>query len=236
MNTAFQWREAMVGETGTLSDQETTTSTAVFSRSFVLPFLAFAIIAAVLLLLGRNEYPELHTMLDTAMFFLSVVLAALLWDIGRRLDRGFPVWLAASFAVTAFFEFLHVTATIEWWDDLLPVLALPTWLRPTTWSPSAYILPVGIALAIRRLNLGERPMPYFTPGLVLRGAASFAVFQLTPASMQIALGINRPALLGVPIFWAVVAWAAWRARGTERTLPPIAAMALMLVFGNTAFL
>src|SRR4051812_26752532 len=98
----------MVGETGTLSGEEVAVGQGRFSRSLVLPFLAFILIAAVLLMLGRREYPELHTMLDTAMLFMSVVLASLLWEIGRRLDRGFPLWLAASFAVTGFFEFLHV--------------------------------------------------------------------------------------------------------------------------------
>jgi signal transduction histidine kinase/ActR/RegA family two-component response regulator len=226
----------MVGETGTLSGQETTTSTAVFARSFAVPFLAFVLISAVLLVLGRHEYPELHTMLDTAMFFMSVVLATLLWDIGRRLDRGFPVWLAASFAVTGFFEFLHVTATIEWWGDILPMLALPDWLRPTTWSPSAYLLPIGIALAVRRLNHGERPMPHFLPGLILLGGVLFAVFQIIPANTPVALGILRPALIGVPILWAAIAWTTWRTRDVERKLPPIAAMALILAVGNTVFL
>ncbi|WP_395017188.1 ATP-binding protein [Dongia sp.] len=228
----------MVGESGTLSSrQEAGTGAALFSRSFALPFLAFIVISAILFGLGRHEYPELHTMLDTGMFFLSVVLSALLLDIGRRLERGFPTWLAASFAVTALFEFLHVTATIEWWDDLLPVLSLPDWLRPTTWSPSGYILPIGIGLAIWRLQRGERPMPFFLPGLLLIGVCLFAVFQLFPANLAWSpLGMTRPAQVGIPVLWAIVALAAWRSRNLERKLAPIAAMALILLCGNLAFL
>ncbi|MDQ7246472.1 ATP-binding protein [Dongia sedimenti] len=227
----------MVGEIDRLNGQETKSGTAVFSRSFVLPFLVFVVVATILLVLGRHEYPELHTMLDTGMFFLSVVLAALLLDIGRRIERGFPLWLAASFAVAATFEFLHVTATIEWWDDILPLLALPNWLRPTTWSPSAYLLPIGIGLAIWRLLRGERPMPWFLPGLALLGAVLYAVFQYIPVNLPgIPLGITRPAQIGVPMLWAGIAWVAWRMRDLERKLPPIAAMALILAVGNTAFL
>src|SRR3954471_4342734 len=225
----------MVGETGTLSGHPAT-STALFSRSLVLPFLAFILTAAILLVLGRHEYPELHTMLDTAMFLISAVLASLLWEIGRRLDRGFPIWLAASFAVSGFFEFLHVTATIEWWDDILPMLALPSWLRPTSWSPSAYILPIGIGLAIWRLVRGERPMPFFLPGLILLGVLSFALFQLVPPYTAAPFGITRATLIGVPVLWAIVGWAALRTRDAERKLPPIAAMALILALGNAAFL
>jgi hypothetical protein len=227
----------MVGETGTLSGQETAAGPVLFSRSFSLPFLTFIVISAILIGLGRQEYPELHTMLDTGMFFLSAMLAALLWDIGRRLERGFPTWLAASFAVTALFEFLHVTATIEWWDDLLPVLSLLDWLRPTTWSPSGYILPIGIGLAMWRLHRGERPTPLFLPGLLLLGVILFAAFQFVPADLAFApLGISRPAQVGIPLLWATVAWTAWRMRSAERKLVPLAAMALILTCGNTAFL
>ncbi|GAB2176411.1 hybrid sensor histidine kinase/response regulator [Dongia sp. agr-C8] len=227
----------MVGESEALSGRDTGSGTALFSRSFALPFLAFVVISAVLLGLGRNEYPELHTMLDTGMFFLSAVLSVLLWDIGRRLERGFPGWLAAAFAATALFELFHVSATIEWWDDLVPVLLLPDWLRPTTWSPSGYILPIGISLAMWRLQRGERPMPYFLPGLLLLGMMLFAAFQLVPANVSFnPLGITRPAQIGIPALWAIVMLVAWRMRDLERKLTPIAAMALILLCGNTVFL
>lgn len=227
----------MVGDSGALSRRETEAGATMLSPFFTLPFLAFAAISAILLWLGHHQYPELHTILDTGMFFMSVVLSALLLDIGRRLERGFPIWLAASFAATALFEFLHVTATIEWWDNLLPVLSLPGWLRPTTWSPSAYILPIGIILAMWRLHRGESPMPYFLPGLLLLGAALFAVFQLLPPGVDFKpLGMTRAAVAGVPLLWAVVAVVAWRIRRAERKLAPIAAMAVILFFGNIAYL
>jgi signal transduction histidine kinase/CheY-like chemotaxis protein len=227
----------MVGDSGALSRRETEAGATMLSPSFTLPFLAFAAISAILLGLGRREYPELHTILDTGMFFLSVVLSVLLLGIGRRLQRGFPIWLAASFAATALFEFFHVTATIEWWDDLLPVFSLPDWLRPTTWSPSGHILPVGITLAMWRLQRGEAPMPYFLPGLLLLGAVLFASFQLLPAGVAFApLGMTRAAQAGIPLLWAIVAVVAWRIRRAERKLAPVAAMAFILFFGNLAFL
>jgi signal transduction histidine kinase/ActR/RegA family two-component response regulator len=227
----------MVVDSGALSRRETEAGEAMLSPFFTLPFLAFAAISAILLWLGQHEYPELHTILDTGMFFMSVVLSALLLDIGRRLQRGFPIWLAASFAATALFEFFHVIATIEWWDDLLPVLSLPEWLRPTTWSPSGYVLPIGIILAMWRLQRGETPMPYFLPALVLLGAALFAIFQRLPPGVDFApLGMTRAAQAGIPLLWAIVAVVAWRIRRTERKLPPIAAMAVILFFGNIAYL
>jgi hypothetical protein len=93
----------MVGETSSLSAREPTAGATPFSRSFVPPLIAFVVLTALLLGLSRNDYPELHTMLDTGMFLMSVVLTSLLWEIGRRLDRGFPIWMAGAFGITAVF-------------------------------------------------------------------------------------------------------------------------------------
>jgi signal transduction histidine kinase/ActR/RegA family two-component response regulator len=226
----------MVGETSTLSAQGAATSTANSIRHFVPPIVAFAALAFLLLLLGRHEYPELHTMLDTGMFVISVVLTASLWEMGQRIGRGFPIWVAASFGVTAALECLHVTATIEWWDSLLPVLSLPAWLRPTTWSPSAYILPLGIGIAIWRLVRGEHPLPLFAPILVLLSVAMFALFQYVPPIDPADTGITRPVLVGVPLLWVAVGWAAWRWREHERKLIPIVVMAAIMACGNVPVL
>ena len=226
----------MVGQTDSLSVGEVRVG-APAASTFVLPLIAFVVIATILVLIGRHEYPELHTMLDTGMFLMSVVLASLLWQIGRRLKRGFPFWLAASFAVTAALEFFHVTATIDWWNDILPMVALPNWLRPTTWSPSAYVLPIGIGAAIWRLQRGERPMPFFLPALILLAVLLFLAFQSVAANNAPGIfGTTRPQLIGVPLLWALVGYIAWRWRDLERKLLPIAVMAAMMVCGNTALL
>jgi signal transduction histidine kinase/ActR/RegA family two-component response regulator len=226
----------MVGETSTLSGHRSAPDSSTTTRDLVLPLLAFAALAGLLLALGRHEYPELHTMLDTGAFLMSVVLAASLWEAGQRLERGFPIWLAASFGITGAVEFLHVTATIEWWADLLPMLSLPTWLRPTTWSPSAYALPIGIGIAIWRLVRGEHPMPFFAAGLGLLSLALFAIFQYVPPIDPGDTGLTRPVLIGVPLLWVAVGGSAWRWRDRERKLVPIVIMAAILACGNVAAL
>lgn len=76
--------------------------------------IASGLIGAMLLAIGHKDYPDLHTVLDTGIFLLSGALAALLWDIGGRLGRPFPKWLAIGFAVAGVLEFLHVMVTVEW--------------------------------------------------------------------------------------------------------------------------
>src|SRR5882724_5178269 len=116
--------------------------------------LLLGLLAVVLLAIGPHDYPNLHTILDTSMCLLSTMLALVLVDIGRRLDRSFLLWLAASFGVTALMEFVHAMVTVEWWGLLAPLGALQGFLRPSTWPPAAHVLPIGIGLPIWQLRHG----------------------------------------------------------------------------------
>src|SRR5450432_1574971 len=67
--------------------------------------LSCPVACVALLNSGRNDFPRLHTVLDTSIFLLSSILALVFWEIGTRIDRPFPGWLAISFAVSAVFGF-----------------------------------------------------------------------------------------------------------------------------------
>ena len=224
-------------ETDSVRARDASTGGFAFSRETAGVTACFLLFAGSLLATGRRDYPELHTILDTGMFLLSVVLAVLLLDIGRRVDGAFPIWLSVSFGVTGLLEFLHVMVTVEWWGSLAPIAEARGILRPMTWPPAAHILPIGIGLAIWRLRYGERPMPYF---VLVMGALSlvlFEAFQYLPTyTLPIALGITRPALIAVPLLWAAVGLAAWHWRSAERKLMPIAIMSAVLFLGSAAML
>src|SRR5258708_5484174 len=119
-----------------------------FPRSAIGAVTAFGLIGGVLLAVGRRDYPDLHTILDTGMCLLSGALALLLWDMGARTGRPIPKWIALSFAMTAALELVHVLVVINWSGPLAPIAQAADFLRPATWPPAAHVLPIGILGAI----------------------------------------------------------------------------------------
>jgi signal transduction histidine kinase/CheY-like chemotaxis protein len=191
----------------------------------------------VLLAIGQKDYPDLHTILDTGMFLLPGALALLLWDMGLRIGRPFPVWIAISFAITAVLNFIHVMVTVEWSGPLAPIAAAAQFLRPATWPPATHVLPIGIACAIWKMRRGRDGVLGYALALIIVSAGLLVAFQGLPTyTKPDALGITRPALILAPILWAAIGWACWRQRAADRILAPLAVMAAVLLVANVAML
>ncbi len=198
--------------------------------------LIFAALAGALLVAGAKDYPAMHTILDTAMCLLSGVLAMLLWDLSDRLDQPFLKWLALSFATAATLEFVHVMVTVEWTGPLAPIAAAAPLLRPSTWPPAAYVLPIGVATALFLRHRGSGAAWPFAIGIVIAALALLRGLQAVPPYFPPGLlGITRPGLILVPVLWAAVAGFCWRRQG-DRFDAPLAAMASVLVLAHTAML
>lgn len=199
--------------------------------------LALGLIGAGLLSIGRRDYPNLHTILDTGMCLLSGVLALLLWDIGARTQRPLPRWLAISFAIAALSEFIHTLVTVEWFGLLAPIVEAQGILRPATWPVAGYVLPIGVAWSAWLLLRGRQRVPAFAPALLILSALLFPVFFWLPRYTAPGwLNISRPWLIGVPLLWAVVGWTCWRHRTVDRILPMLALMAGALFLANLSML
>jgi PAS domain S-box-containing protein len=206
-------------------------------RSAVGAVIAVALAAGLLLAVGRRDYPDLHTILDTSMCLLSGVLALVLWDMGGRLGQPFPRWLALGFAMTFLLEFVHVMVTIEWFGFLAPTAETEGFLRPSTWPPAALVLPIGVGGSLWLLRRGEDAVLKPALALIAMGAALFAAYQWLPTyTAPTLLGITRPPLIPTPVLWAVVGSAAWRWRAADRLLRPLAVMAAVLSIAHVAML
>jgi signal transduction histidine kinase/ActR/RegA family two-component response regulator len=198
---------------------------------------AFGLIGGTLLTVGSNSYPNLHIILDTSMSLLSGALALLLWDMGARIDRPFPQWIAIGFAATAVLEFLHVIVTIEWSGFLAPIVAARSFLRPATWPPAAHVLPIAVGCSIWLMRRGSAGVVGFALAITVVSAGLFGIFQWLPTYTPPGpLGITRPALILAPLFWAVIGLGCWELRAADRLLKPLALSAAVLCLANTTML
>jgi signal transduction histidine kinase/ActR/RegA family two-component response regulator len=207
------------------------------SRSVTGTLIAFALIGALLIATGDKDYPELHAILDTGGFLLSGLLASLFWDMGVRLDRPLPKRIAVSFAVTSLLELIHILVAVEWSGVLAPIAQAEHLLRPSTWPPAAYLLPVGITSAVLLARPGQPHLAAFTSVLLALGAGLIALFHWLPKYGPPGwLGISRSTLLFVPLLWVLAGWLCWRQRAEERALPLLALMAVVLFPAHLAML
>jgi PAS domain S-box-containing protein len=207
------------------------------SAPALLVLVAFGLMSAALLAVGPRDYPELHTMLDTGMCLLSGVVAWQFWDASKRIGRPFLAQIGISFAITSLLELVHVLVTIEWSGPLAPIVQAASVLRPATWAPAAYALPIGIGASLWLTRGGERRAPAFAAALIVLSAVLWGIFYWLPRySSSPWLGITRPPLILVPLLWAIVGWQCWRLRSWNRTLGPLALMAAAMFLAHVTML
>src|SRR5262245_57158877 len=103
-------------------------------------FLLLAMAMFAVILSPRSAFPALHPILDTAVFLLSALLAVMLWEMAWRTNQPLPGLNAVCFAIVSALELLHVVTALAYADpDVVGLLP-----RIGTWSPAAYLLPIGM--------------------------------------------------------------------------------------------
>ncbi len=197
----------------------------------------YAILGVALLAIGRHDYPDLHTILDTGVALLSGILALLLWDTGEHSESELAKRLALAFAATCLLELIHVLVTVEWFGSLSPIAAAKTVLRPSTWPPAAHLLPLAAIAALFWRARGGLSLAAFALLTIALGATLFVAYQHLPTYLAPGLlGITRPALIVAPALWALVGIVAWRGRERDRLLRPLVWAATVLISANVVML
>jgi PAS domain S-box-containing protein len=207
------------------------------TASLVAVLTVFAVASLLLVAAGRRDYPDLHTILDTATALLSGILAFLFWDLSARNKQTFFKWCALAFAFTSFMELLHVLVTVEWTGPLARIQVSADSLRPATWSPAANLLPLSLIGALWLKRRDGRLVARFALVLLLLNAALIWLFLTVPRySPPTFAGITRPSLLSVPLLWGLAAWLFWRFRAFERVMPALALMSVVMTASQIAML
>jgi len=205
-------------------------------RASLAVLVAFAV-GAVLLAVAHSDYAELHTVLDASIAVLGGMLALLLWDMAQHTDSPFVRWLSVGFGLTFGLELVHVIVSIDWTGPLAGIAEARERLRPATWSPAAYLLPLAVCGALLRLQLGHGEIAAFMGLVAAVGVGLFVACQaLPPYSAPTVLGVMRPTLIGVPLLWAAAAVWAWRLRQHHRLAEPVAWAAAAMLVGHLVML
>lgn len=197
----------------------------------------YVLLGGLLLVGGRRNFPNLHTMLDTGALVLSSVLAWLFVDMGRRTHRLFLQTVGIAFAVTALAEFVHALVTVEWYGALEPIAREASVLRPSTWPPAAHLLPIGFGIALWSLFYPRLKIAIVAVAELLLGIGMALLFYWVPQySAPTWFGITRPALIAVPVLWLVVGVSCWFRRRADRAVPPFLLAAAVLASGHLTML
>lgn len=199
--------------------------------------VVFALIGGILLALGRRYFTDLHSVLDTSVFLLSGMSALLLWDMAVRMTRPQLRWIAISLAVTSLLECVHTLLGLDWSGPFSSISESANVLRPTTWPPAAYVLPIGISCALWLAPRDGLHTVGFAIALTILGIVAHPLFYWLPKYTPPGwLGITRPTLIVVPVLWAIIGWIGWRQRAADRIYPMLVLMAAMLFAGSVAML
>ncbi|MDB5047162.1 MAG: hybrid sensor histidine kinase/response regulator [Fibrobacteres bacterium] len=190
--------------------------------------LVFGSAGAVLLAAGHKDYPGLHTILDTGICLFSGLLALLFREMGARSDSPFSKWVSVSFATTSTLEFAHALVPVEWSGRLASITGLAEYIRPITWPPAAYMLPIGLGCSIWLLRKGRKRAPAFATAMFIVGAMLLISFYWLPRYSVSWLGVTRVTLILVPPLWLAVGIACWRMRAVDRVFPVLTQMAAVL--------
>jgi signal transduction histidine kinase/ActR/RegA family two-component response regulator len=206
-------------------------------RNLVYALALFTVCAVAILVAPANESPYMHTFFDAGIFVVSGVVAVLLWDMGWRADDDLTRLIAVAIGINALFELIHVLPALEVSRDAVDAARLAGLLRPVTWPPAAFVLPIGLFAAYALRKQRAYAQPALAVGLMILGAGLLWVFDpIPPYTPPTWLGITRPSLILAPFLSLLVGVFYWQVRKTERLGLVIVLLTLLAVLSNFAML
>ncbi|MEO8061328.1 MAG: ATP-binding protein [Pseudomonadota bacterium] len=206
-------------------------------RDFLIAMGACLTTGIAILWLPQHDFAVVHSILDTGIFLTTGVLALLLWDLGWRTAEILVRFKAVVFAVVCLLYFIHVSTALDIFADSAERAHLTDLLRPATWSPPAYLLPLGLGIAAWLRHRGRGSSLLLAVGL---SAAAALLLWLFLSLLQYAppgwFAITRPTLVFVPLLWIPVGLSYWRRRHEDRIAHAIAFYAVIALVSHTAML
>ena len=206
-------------------------------RNLVYAVALFTACAVAILVAPADESPYMHTFFDAGIVVVSAVVALLLWDMGWRADDGLTRLIAVAIGINALFELVHVLPALEVSRNAVDAARLAGLLRPVTWPPAAFVLPIGLCAAYALRKRGTYAQTALALGLMILGTALLWIFDpIPPYTAPTWFGITRPSLVLVPFLSLLVGVFYWRVRNSERLGLVIVLLSLLAVVSSGSML
>lgn len=198
----------------------------------------YALIGFALWQTGDEQFEFLHLGLDTSNAILSLLLAVFLLSERYTIQPNVRNYLVIGFGFAAATELLHALIGIEWSGPLAWVKDYSHTLRPATWPPSTYVLPLGMAWTVWLMRHKSTLSPkLFALGM---GALTLSLFALSfnlPRYVDTGvLGIQRPTQAPLLLLWAAVIVVFWHQRHAHRLFEGLALMGVLLFLSDLCML
>lgn len=202
--------------------------------TFLKFLLAYALIVLLLAQEGDSKFERLHLAIDTSNGILSLLLAVFLFAEQYNVDNKVRQQLAIGFGLAACTEVLHALVGIEWYGSLEWIATYSNTLRPATWPPSTYVLPVSVAwmlwLSDRKISL---PPGLFAACMLVVTLALFGLAWILPKYADTGmLGIHRPTQVPLLLLWMYVIAGCWRDRARHPLYEGLAWLGVMLFLSD----
>ena len=208
-------------------------------RTLFLGFLLlYALTVAVLSGEGAGKFANLHLVFDTSNGILSLLLAVFLLVEQQAISPNVRKLLVISFGLASMTELLHALIGIEWNGTFAVIQSYAGVLRPATWPPSTYVLPLALAwvLVLERRNSTLSPR-VFAVGMVFVTLALFALSFSLPQYLDTGLlGIQRPTQIPLLFLWLWVIAMCWRLRHKHPLYEGLVWMGVLLLLSDLCML
>lgn len=212
----------------------TTTLQTKYKNIFLVMMGLYALLVFILIGTGAEKFEHLHLELDISNAILSLLLAVFLLGERHEIQSNVRSYLVIAFGFAAATEFIHAMIGVEWTGSLAWVQEYSTILRPATWPPSTYVLPLAMAWSywLMRRKAPFPPM-LFGLGLLLLTIGLTALSLYLPRYIDTGiLGIQRPTQVPLLFIWGGVIYVYWQQRRMHRLFGGLALMGAMLFISD----
>ena len=212
------------------------------SKNALTLFVFLLLYSAILLMLAFStdvSFEHMHMALDTGNGMLSLLLAMFMWSNWQgTAKQSIRHYLALCFAFSAATELLHALVGVEWSGWMGWVETSSQRLRPATWPPSTYILPIALAWTLWRVRRGSAlNLRNFIAGMCAVSVVLYALSFWLPAYVDTGiLGIRRPTQVPLLFLWVGVIYFYWRERLRFSLFDGLALMGVLLLLSDLIML